>query len=79
MPRLNGGQRKVLEALPDVPATEKTEAALAYRTGIDRVVTVLHELERFEPPLVQFDVDSTLDTRIWWTTPAGDEVLDIEG
>jgi hypothetical protein len=78
MPDLTDDQRRVLEALTDKDATaaEKTDRALAERTGITRVVKVLIDLEAFDPPLVEHDVDSKLGTRVWWATPAAADQLD---
>jgi hypothetical protein len=78
MPDLSVDQRRVLEALMDKDATaaEKTDRALAERTGIARVVKVLVDLEAFDPPLVEHDVDSKLGVRVWWATPAAADLVD---
>jgi hypothetical protein len=68
----------VLDALKVEGTTdaEKTDRALAQRTGIARVVKVLVDLEAFDPPLVEWDVDSKLGVRVWWATPAAADLLD---
>jgi hypothetical protein len=80
MPELSDDQRRVLEALMAERAgpAQKTEAALAERTWIAKVGRVLGELEAFDPPLVEHDVDETFGTRIWQATPAAGELLDAE-
>jgi hypothetical protein len=77
MPEFTGDQRRVLEALMDKDATagEKTDRALAERTGITRVVKLLVDLEAVDPPLVEHHVDSKLGVRVWWATPAAGDLL----
>jgi hypothetical protein len=80
MPELSEDQRKVLEALMadrSGPA-QKTEAALAERTWIGKVGRVLGELEAFDPPLVEHDMDETFGTWVWQATLAAGEVLDAD-
>jgi hypothetical protein len=68
----------VLAALKVEGATadEKTDRALVQRTGIARVVKVLVDLEAFDPPLVEHDVDSKLGVRVWWATEAAGDLLE---
>jgi hypothetical protein len=77
---LSDDQRKVLEALmnPNATAAERTEAALRKRTGIARVESVLIELEEFDPPLVESDVDATLGEPVWIATIAAGRLLDAD-
>jgi hypothetical protein len=81
MPKLSDDQRTVLAALmePAVPAAERSEEALQERTGLaHHVARILRELEDFDPPLVENDVDEALDTRVWQGTPAAGDLLDRE-
>jgi hypothetical protein len=80
-PTLSGDQRKVIEALmnQDAAPADRTLDALRERTGIDRVSPILHELEAFDPPLVEHEVDEGLGTRFWWATNAAGDLIDAEG
>jgi hypothetical protein len=74
---LSEDQRKVLAALMAKRAgpAQRTEAALAERTWIAKVGRVLGELEAFEPPLVEHDIDAMLERRVWQATLAAGELL----
>jgi hypothetical protein len=76
MPELSDDQRTVLAALmePAVPAAERTEEALRNRTSLaHHVPRILRELEDFDPPLVENEVDEGLGARVWQATlAAGD-------
>jgi hypothetical protein len=79
MPELSDDQRTVLAALmePAVPAAERTEEALRNRTSLaHHVPRILRELEDFDPPLVESDLDEGLGTRVWIATIAAGERLD---
>jgi len=80
VPTLSDDQQKVLAALMADRAgpAQRTEAALAERTWIAKVGRVLGELETFEPPLVQHDLDEMVDTRVWQATPAAGDLLDAQ-
>jgi hypothetical protein len=71
----------VLDALiaQDATPTERTAEALREQTGLNHVLPVLRKLEEdFDPPLAAYDLDETLDTRLWWATPAACDLLDGE-
>ena len=78
MPTLSDDQQKVLAALMAERAgpAQRTEAALSERTWIGKVGCVLGELEAFEPPLVDHDVDAMLERRVWQATLAAGDLLD---
>jgi hypothetical protein len=81
MPDLTEDQRTVLAAVmePAVSAAERTEAALQERTGLaHHVGRILGELEDFDPPLVENELDESLGTRVWQGTPAAAELLHRE-
>jgi hypothetical protein len=80
MSPLSDDQRKVLDALMAKGAgpAQRTEAWLAERTWIGKVGSVLGELEAFDPPLVEHDVDEMLGTRVWQATLAAGDLLDAE-
>jgi hypothetical protein len=78
MPELSDDQRSVLAALmePAVPAAERSEEALRNRTSLaHHVPRILGELEAFDPPLVEQDLDSELGTQVWQATAAADDLL----
>jgi hypothetical protein len=79
MPDLTDDQRRVLAAVmePGVPAAQRSEEALQERTGLaHHVARVLGELEGFDPPLVENDVNEALGTRVWRGTLAAGDLLD---
>jgi hypothetical protein len=80
MPALSDDQRKVLDALMAERAgpAQRTETWLAERTWIGKVGRVLGELEAFDPPLVEQDMDEMLGTRVWQATLAAGDLLDAE-
>jgi hypothetical protein len=80
MPALSDDQRKVLDALMAERAgpAQRTETWLAERTWIGKVGRVLGELEAFDPPLVEHDVDEMLGTHVWQATLAAEDLLNAE-
>jgi hypothetical protein len=78
LPELADDQRKVLAALMAKRAgpAQRTQAALAERTWIGKVGLILGQLEEFDPPLVEHDVDEMWGTRCWSATEAGGELLE---
>jgi hypothetical protein len=82
MPKLSDDQRAVLAAVmePAVPAAERTDEALRNRTSLaHHVPRILRELEDFDPPLVENEVDDALGARVWQGTPAAGGLLGREG
>ena len=82
MAELSNDQRTVLAAVmePAVPAAERTDEALRNRTSLaHHVPRILRELEGFDPPLIENDLDVNLGTQVWQATPAACDLLDRKG